>query len=201
MGSADCVVSFRTCRGRSCPRRRGIYYLMEAGRARLRSRPIRKKVWNCATLPGFRRIIFEKSAARTKIGDQLAAYVEVGSCDSCLGTRWSFQARALRVGGRGIADILSMTFAEVDATTAVDGEFVSSVPNRARRLTDAILGHARSIISVGLAYLTGDRGMLDVSEGESRRIRLARVLDAGREVFVFCSTSQPAVCMSPNCPG
>ncbi len=50
-----------------------------------------------------------------------------------------------------------------------------------RSLAEAIHRHAHSIVSVGLGYLTGDRGMLDVSEGESRRIRLARVLDAGEK--------------------
>ncbi len=64
---------------------------------------------------GFRKMILEKSAAGTKVADQLAAYVEIGPCEGCGGTRWSFQARALRVDGHGIAEILGMTFAEVEA--------------------------------------------------------------------------------------
>ncbi|HVF59748.1 MAG TPA: hypothetical protein VNJ70_08075 [Thermoanaerobaculia bacterium] len=128
---------------------------------------------------GFRRIILEKSAGGTKAADQLATYVDDGACDACGGTRWSFQARALRVGGHGIAEILGMTFTEVEALAAVRGEFARVVPSKARSLVEAIRRHAHSIVSVGLGYLTGDRGMLDVSEGESRRTRLARVLDAG----------------------
>jgi excinuclease ABC A subunit len=128
---------------------------------------------------GFRKVILEKSAAGTKIADQLGAYVEIGACAECGGTRWSFQARALRVGGCGIAEILGMTFTEVEAFAALRGEFARTLSVEVRPLAEAIRRHAHSIVSVGLGYLTGDRGMLDVSEGESRRIRLARVLDTG----------------------
>jgi excinuclease ABC A subunit len=128
---------------------------------------------------GFRKIILDKSAAKTKIADQLAQYVETGPCDACGGTRWSRQARALRIGRHGIADILGMTFTETESFASPSGEFAGEVPPRARPLVQAIRRHAHSVALVGLGYLTGDRGMLDVSEGESRRIRLARVLDAG----------------------
>jgi excinuclease ABC A subunit len=128
---------------------------------------------------GFRRIILEKSSAGTKVADQLAAYVEAGPCEFCGGTRWSFQARSLRVADRGIGEILGMTLAEVEELAAADGDLARAVPPNTRPLIEAIRRHAHSILSVGLGYLTGDRGMLDVSEGESRRIRLARVLDAG----------------------
>jgi excinuclease ABC A subunit len=130
---------------------------------------------------GFRKIILDKSAAGTRIAEQLATYVESGQCDSCSGTRWSFQARALRVARHGIAQILGMTFTEVEAFAAVKGDFADAVPPETHALVEAIRRHAHSIVSVGLGYLTGDRGMLDVSEGESRRIRLARVLDAGEK--------------------
>ena len=128
---------------------------------------------------GFRKIILDKSAAGTKIADQLALYVEIGPCDACGGTRWSFQARALRVGSHSIAEILGMTFTEVETFAAVRGDFANVVPSETHSIVEAIRRHAHSIVSVGVGYLTGDRGMLDVSEGESRRIRLARVLDAG----------------------
>lgn len=134
---------------------------------------------------GFRKTILDKSAAGTKISDQLAVYVKAGPCESCGGTRWSFQARALRVGGRSIAEILRMTFTEVEAFAAEKGDFTRSVPHKTHFLVEAIHRHARSIASVGLGYITGDRGMLEVSEGESRRIRLARVLDAGEKGFCF----------------
>ncbi len=138
-----------------------------------------RKIGTGRPFAGFRKIILEKSSAGTKIADQLSPFVETGPCEDCGGTRWSFQARALRVGGHGIAQILGMVFTEVEALVAARGELARTVPTEVRPLVEAIRRHAHSIVSVGLDYLTGDRGMLDVSEGESRRIRLARVLDAG----------------------
>lgn len=130
--------------------------------------------------PGFRHIILEKYAASTRAAALLAPYVESGPCEVCEGTRWSYQARALRVGGRGIAELLEMTFAEMKPFTAARGAFTRAVATKARPLVGVLHRHAHSIASVGLDYLTGDRGMLEVSEGESRRVRLAHVLDAGQ---------------------
>lgn len=138
-----------------------------------------KKFGTARPFPGFRKVILDKSAAGTKIADQLLTFVEVGRCEACGGTRWSPQARALRVAGHGLSEILAMTFAELEQFTAERGAFARAVDTDARSLVEALRRHAHSIVLVGLGYLTADRGMLDVSEGESRRIRLARVLDAG----------------------
>jgi excinuclease ABC A subunit len=129
--------------------------------------------------PGFRKVILDKSSGGTKLAEQLLAFVEVGSCEACGGSRWSPQARALRVAGHGLNDLLAMTFAEMEQFTAERGVFARAVDPEARSLVEALRRHAHSILQLGLGYLTADRGMLDVSEGESRRIRLARVLDAG----------------------
>lgn len=138
-----------------------------------------KKFGAARLFPGFRKVILEKSAAGTKIAEQLLSFVEVGSCEACGGTRWSPQARALRVAGHGLSEILGMTFADLEQFAAERGAFARAVDTNARSLVEALRRHAHSIVLVGLGYLTADRGMLDVSEGESRRIRLARVLDAG----------------------
>ena len=141
--------------------------------------PSGKKFGAARPFPGFRKVILEKSASGTKIAEQLLEFVEVGSCEACGGTRWSPQARALRVAGRGLSEILGMTFADLEQLAAERGAFARAVDTNARSLVEALRRHAHSIVLVGLEYLTADRGMLDVSEGESRRIRLARVLDAG----------------------
>ena len=132
---------------------------------------------------GFRPIILEKSTGTTKTAAALADYVDTVRCPACTGTRWSFQARALRVAGYGIADILAMAFEEVESLTAPGGAFARSMPEQMRPTVASLNRHAQAAGLVGLAYLTADRGMHDVSDGESRRIRLARVLDAGERGF------------------
>lgn len=138
-----------------------------------------RKFGTARPFAGFRKAILDKSAGGTKVADQLLAYVEVGPCVACGGTRWSPQARALHVAGHGLADVLAMTFVEMEQFAAERGVFARAVRPAVRPLVEALRRHAHSIVLVGIGYLTADRGMLDVSEGESRRIRLARVLDAG----------------------
>ena len=58
------------------------------------------------------------------------------------------------------------------------GPFARAVPSEACALVRVIGHHAVAFVSVGLGHLTGDRGMLDVSEGEGRRARLAAVLNS-----------------------
>ena len=132
---------------------------------------------------GFKEVILEKSVGATKTARALADFVETGRCSACMGTRWSLQARALRVGGYGVADVLAMTFDDIESLTAPRGALVQSVPGPARPTVAALNRHAKAAGLVGLGYLTVDRGMVDVSDGESRRIRLARVLDAGERGF------------------
>src|SRR5207253_3819660 len=97
-----------------------------------------KKFGAARPLPGFRKVILEKSAAGTKIAEQLLAFVEVGPCEACGGTRWSPQARALRVGGHGLSEILGMTFAELEQFAAERGAFARAVDTNARSLVEAL---------------------------------------------------------------
>ena len=55
-----------------------------------------------------------------------------GRCSACMGTRWSLQARALRVADYGVADILAMTFDDLESLTAPRGAFAQLVPRPAR---------------------------------------------------------------------
>ncbi len=123
---------------------------------------------------GFRPAILRRAAGGS--GQALAEYVVEGPCPTCGGSRWSSQARALRVGKFGLADLLGSTLAELAEATGPNGAFTRAVPAEARGYVSAIHRLASSFVSVGLGHLSGDRGMLDVSQGESRRLQLASVL-------------------------
>jgi excinuclease ABC A subunit len=140
---------------------------------------------------GFRSLILEKAAGRSKSAVKLSDLVEEGLCDACEGTRWSAQARALRVGGKSIADLLALTFGEVEALAARDGAWVKMLPGSLRGLAHALGVQAAGLRLVGLDYVSGARGMLEVSGGESRRIRLARILMA-REAGFSLLFDEPA---------
>lgn len=127
---------------------------------------------------GFRRAIHERVERGTKVAQSLTFLVREGPCHDCAGTRWSFQARALRVGSLGIHHLLALPFTELAVLTHEGHNFWESVPREDRELVRHIHHQAQSFVSVGLGHLTGDRGMLDVSGGEGRRTQLAGVLNA-----------------------
>lgn len=112
-----------------------------------------------------------------KTAVRLAPFVQEGTCPECSGSRWSYQARALKVGEWGIDDLLNLPFSVLVESLHPRAEQVCSLPPAARSLVARIQHHARSFVSVGLGHLAGDRGMLTLSEGESRRLRLAGLLN------------------------
>src|ERR1019366_1391362 len=64
---------------------------------------------------------------------------------------------------------------------ARSGTLHKKCPGDARSLVANVGRTGASMVSVGLGHLSGDRGMLDVSDGESRRTRLAGVLTSRLE--------------------
>jgi len=127
---------------------------------------------------GFRRAVMDRIARGTKVSESLAFLVSEGPCADCDGTRWSYQARALRIGDLGIHHLLGKPFVDFEAFTDESSTFAKTIPADASPLVRVLHHHASAFVSVGLGHLTGDRGMLAVSEGESRRARLAAVLNS-----------------------
>ncbi|WP_433934992.1 hypothetical protein AB3662_10210 [Sorangium cellulosum] len=130
------------------------------------------------TFEGFRRAIMDRFAKGTKVSESLAYLVAQGPCPNCGGTRWSYQARALRIDGVGIHHLLGRPFIDFADFVGESGAFSKAVPADASALVNALRHQVAAFVSVGLSHLTGDRGMLEVSEGEGRRARLAAVLNA-----------------------
>jgi excinuclease ABC A subunit len=143
-----------------------------------RDRRTGRKLSSPRPFPGFVPAILRKYRSGGATAARLAPLVRRGPCPLCNGTRWSPQARALRVGGLGVAELLAMTFTELTGATKKNSSFARAAPQAARAGIDRIHHLARAFESVGLGHLSGDRGMLTLSEGESRRVRLADLLRA-----------------------
>jgi energy-coupling factor transporter ATP-binding protein EcfA2 len=125
-----------------------------------------------------------RSRASAAILDRLARGTKVRRASLCrrgpepiTSARGGRTRRAIRVGGVGIHQLLAQPFVDLAAFTEDDG-FGAEVPEGARGLVRLLHHQARALDSVGLGHLSGDRGMLEVSEGEGRRARLAAVLNA-----------------------
>lgn len=134
-----------------------------------------KKASSPHKFAGFRSAILEKAGRPTPAGAKLSEYVFQGPCRACDGTRWSYQARALRVGTWSIDKLLAMPLSNLERE-ARDGVLWRKCPPRAKHLVANLQRIVSSLVNVGLGHLSGDRGMLDISDGESRRVRVGAVI-------------------------
>jgi excinuclease ABC subunit A len=86
-------------------------------------------------------------------------------CESCGGSRYREEARAIRLRGRSIVEILALTIEEALVLFAGDGGIASRL---------------RPFARVGLGYLTLAQPLVSLSGGELQRLRLAQALAVGR---------------------
>jgi excinuclease ABC A subunit len=128
--------------------------------------------------PGFVPTILRRAEGSAAPARTLAALIADGPCPECNGTRWSRAARALRLGKWNMPALLGMIFDELEKLAAPRGPLKSGLPEEARSLADKLQTAAEAFVAAGLGHLAGERGMTTLSEGESRRSRLAALLRA-----------------------
>ena len=108
----------------------------------------------------------------------LARYRGKTVCPRCKGTRLKPEALYVKVGGKNIAELVSLPIAQ---TKAFFDDLVLSEADAvvAKRLLMEIKSRLRFLTDVGLGYLTLDRLSSTLSGGESQRINLATSLGSG----------------------
>src|SRR4029453_8902849 len=105
----------------------------------------------------------------------LAQFMREITCPACHGTRLNPQARAVRLAGQTLGDLVSLSVA-----TAVD--FIPRLARDGREgvipepLLPEITARLQCMQEVGLGYLTLDRRSDTLSGGEGQRLRLAAQL-------------------------
>lgn len=143
-----------------------------------------KKASGPHTFDGFRMAILERIGRHSSSATALKRFVSVGDCPACAGSRWRFETRALRVGGFSIDEALAAPFSEL-AQLAPKWREAAQEEGGGRgdgqelgALIDTVGHIAQSFTNIGLGHLSGNRSLLNVSDGESRRIKLASVLNS-----------------------
>ena len=136
----------------------------------------KRKVSLPRTFPGFIPTILRRSEGNSAGARALAELISEGPCPDCEGTRWSREARALRLGKWNLPSLLELTFDELKKEAEPKGSIPKGLPGEARSLANGLHGSAEAFVSAGLGHLSGERGMTTLSEGESRRSRLAALL-------------------------
>ena len=99
-------------------------------------------------------------------------------CPSCGGSRLRQEAMAIRLGGKSIFEICSISIGELEAwITAL--EFSPEQQLVAAPILSDVLHRVRFLNKVGLSYLTLSRAADSLSGGELQRVRLATSIGSG----------------------
>jgi excinuclease ABC subunit A len=126
----------------------------------------------------------------------LARYRGKTVCPECHGSRLKKQALYVKVGGRNIAELVSMPINEVQSFF-IHLELNETDAAIARRLMREITSRLQFLLDVGLGYLTLDRLSNTLSGGESQRISLATSLGSSLVGSLYI-LDEPSIGLHPR---
>jgi excinuclease ABC subunit A len=114
----------------------------------------------------------------------LQKYMLIEPCRECNGERVCAAARAMKFHGKGLSEISSLS---VDDSVKFFNELkLSEKESRVgREIFTEIKGRLGFLQTVGLGYLTLNRGSATLSGGEAQRIRLAGHVGAGLQGVLY----------------
>lgn len=119
-----------------------------------------------------------REAMSDKAREEIEEYMSTKPCPTCKGARLKPETLAVRVGGKNIFEVTTLTVADCQVffhtldLTARE----AAIAKQILKEIDARLGF---LVNVGLDYLTLDRAAGTLSGGEAQRIRLATQIGSG----------------------
>jgi excinuclease ABC subunit A len=126
----------------------------------------------------------------------LSRYRGYSICPECRGSRLRLEARQVKINGKNICEVCSMTVE--DAAKFFAGVQLSvEEAEIAERLLEEIRERLRFLNDVGLEYLTLDRLSSTLSGGEAQRIQLATSLGS-RLVGTLYVLDEPSIGLHPR---
>lgn len=117
-------------------------------------------------------------------------------CPSCNGARLRPEALATKVGGRSIADVLAGKIED-------SREFFRTLQleewehNVGRMMFDQVIARLGYLVEVGLGYLTLDRTLRTLSNGEAQRVTLTSALGASLVNMLYV-LDEPSIGLHPR---
>lgn len=135
---------------------------------------------------GFRAAILRRWESSPIAAQRLGHLVREQACPACAGTRWSREARALHVAGRGLSEWLALPMVELEQACAQALSVHTASPDTATTL-ERLREKAAIYRRLGLGHIASDRGMQTISDGEARRLQIGSVLalPAGRLLLLL----------------
>jgi excinuclease ABC subunit A len=129
-------------------------------------------------VPRLMRRFTQTSSERSR--QWYSQFMADAACSACEGSRMRAESAAVRVQGKSIVEISSMTVADAHALFAAmalpgnDGEI-------AKEIIKELVSRLGFLVAVGLDYLSLDRAGPTLSGGEAQRIRLASQVGSERK--------------------
>ncbi|GIV23420.1 MAG: UvrABC system protein A [Bacteroidia bacterium] len=139
---------------------------------------------------------FDQELRRRTHARALFPYQGIGPCPACEGSRLHPDTRWIRIQGRSLPQVLSMTLKEFAA-------WLESInlPEPQRTIAAPLLQELRHrtalLLDVGLDYLTLDRPGETLSGGESQRLQLATVLGSQLTGAIYV-LDEPTIGLHPR---
>jgi excinuclease ABC subunit A len=128
--------------------------------------------------------------------EDLRPYLAVARCAECGGARLRPESRAVRVGGKRIAELTCLPVSQL--RPALDAlEWTSRERPVAERLLPEIEGRLAFLEAVGVSYLSLDRPTTTLSAGEAHRVRLATQIGARMQGILYV-LDEPSVGLHPR---
>jgi excinuclease ABC subunit A len=125
-------------------------------------------------------------------------FVITRTCSVCHGTRLRPEALRSQLGGRNIAEISTLSLADLQGFTA---SLPAGLPAELKRVTTGLLaeltGSLTPLLDVGLSYLTLDRAGASLSTGERQRIELTSTVRASTTGMLYV-LDEPSVGLHPS---
>jgi len=140
-------------------------------------------------IPNLRRRYGETDSQA--IREMIESYMRPRPCSACGGARLKRESLAVRVGGKNIAELTSLSIKE--ARSFIGKLRLSKTESLiARRILKEMRERLDFMLNVGLDYLTLDRSAGTLAGGEAQRIRLATQVGSGL-VGVLYILDEPSI--------
>ncbi len=136
------------------------------------------------------------SAGSEKVRTALEQLVSPVTCEECSGHRLRRDSLAVKIGGKGVGDYVSIPIEE--SAKLFEGV---KLKEREEKIAGLVLREIQSRLkfldAVGLGYLTLDRGSATLSGGEGQRIRLATQIGSKLRGVLYV-LDEPSIGLHPR---
>ncbi len=100
-------------------------------------------------------------------------------CSACSGSRLNAKAREVKVNNKTLVELLNMELVDLYSFLCeIKDEAVQDIINKMKK-------DIQNLINLGIGYLTLNRGINTLSNGESQKIKLAKAIDNSLNELVY----------------